>query len=127
MSLVLPYLDTLASVLGGYVYRVQNEAQLQNMVAAALASQGVQYEREVRAGRAGRYDLLARFDAACVVLELKVKGSVSAVERQAQRYALRGDTNAVCVVTISNRLIRGLSGTAVLGGKPFKVLALRTL
>ncbi|MDB4957616.1 MAG: hypothetical protein JWO36_5185, partial [Myxococcales bacterium] len=63
-----------------------------------------------------------------LVLELKVKGSAPAVERQAQRYALTDGVDAVAIVTTSQRLARELLrvGGETLGGKPFAVITLRT-
>lgn len=123
-------LDFIRSTLERYTFKPLSEADLQAQVAAALAAAGVEVNREVLAER-GRYDILARTRGARVVLELKLRASAPAVERQAQRYALTADVDAVAVVTTSARLARELErpghalGVDTLGGKPFAVIALR--
>ena len=119
-------IDRLRGVLAIYMFAPANEADLQVQVLRALATAGIQADREVIAER-GRYDLLARMPGSRIVLELKVTGSAPAVERQAQRYALTDGVDAVVVVTVSNRLARELSRPDgdTLGGKPFAVIALR--
>ncbi len=70
-----------------------------------------------------------------LVLELKVAGTAEAAERQAQRYAQDGGVDAVVVVTSSQRLARQLMAPGdakqaslnELGGKPFAVIALRSM
>lgn len=119
-------LDFIRSLLAKYTFTPLNEADLQAQIATALIVAGVDVDREVLAER-GRYDLLVRTRGARVVLELKVRGSAPAVERQAQRYALTDDVDAVAVVTTSVRLASSLlrPGGDTLGGKPFAVIALR--
>ena len=109
------------------MFLLQSEAQLQDKVASAIAyvDPKIWIEREVRAGN-GRYDILCQRDGASVVLELKLHASPASVERQAQRYALRPEVDAVGVVTTSRRLAHGLGTAEMLGGKPFFVVALRT-
>lgn len=123
-------IDFIRSTLDRYTFRPLSEADLQAQVTTALAAAGVDVDREVLAER-GRYDILARTRGARVVLELKLRASAPAVERQAQRYALTDDVDAVIVVTTSARLARELErpgealGVDTLGGKPFAVIALR--
>lgn len=119
-------LEVVRSILARYTFTPVDEADLQRQVAAVLAAAGVDADREVLAEH-GRYDLLVRADGARVVLELKVSGSAPAVERQAQRYALTEDVDAVAVVTTSNRLANELlrPEADTLGGKPFAVIVLR--
>lgn len=119
-------IDRIRGLLNAYTFAATNEADLQAQVATVLVLAGVEVDREVLAA-GGRYDILARTLGARVVLELKVTGSAGAVERQAQRYAMTDDVDAVAVVTTSNRLANELrrptGGT--LGRKPFGVIALR--
>lgn len=120
----------IRSALADYVFRVRSEAELQDQVSVALTAAGIEHAREYPAG-GGRFDI---FCAGFVVLELKLKGSAAAVERQAQRYALLPNVDAVLVVTTSRRLEAGLMNPgdvgqaplSTLGGKPFHVIALRT-
>lgn len=118
----------LAELLGQYTFRPASEAQLQDQVAEVLARAGLAVDREVRADARSRYDLLIALPGAGrVVLELKLRASAPAVERQAQRYAEAADVDAVVVVTTSQRLAHELRrGGDQLGGKPFGVIALRS-
>lgn len=125
-AIALNVIDSIRSILAKYRFTPLHEADLQAQVATALATAGVESDREVVAER-GRYDLLVHTLGVRVVLELKVTGSAPAVERQAQRYALTDGIDAVVVVTTSNRLAIELEGPGddTLGGKPFAVIALR--
>jgi hypothetical protein len=123
----------IRAVLAGAVFRVQNEAALQELVAnlliEGLAPYRITISREVPV-TGGRLDILAE---SCVgvrlVLELKMKAGAAAVERQAQRYALAEDIDGVAIVTTSYRLaheLRRVSNPGTLGGKPFQIINLRT-
>ncbi len=113
----------IRAAIAPFVYRVRTEAELQDQVALALDRAGLSYQRELRAAGA-RFDLQVRA-AATVVLELKLHATAAAVERQAQRYAMMPDVDAVIVVTTSSRLAHQLPH-ATLGGKPFAAIAVRT-
>lgn len=117
----------LRAALLRYAFTPQNEAELQEQVAAVLFTlSGVSIEREVIAG-ASRYDIVAHVDGWSIVLELKVHGSANEVERQAQRYALTAGVDAVAIVTTKQALAARITaiGARELGGKPFAVIALR--
>lgn len=138
-------------VLEPYVFRPQHEADLQDQVARVLVTH-YKVNREV-VSSSGRYDLqvtwsplphivyeeaedgcggvehipfLARERPLSIVLELKLRCSVAAVERQAQKYALTQGVDGVMVVTTSHRLWVQLRDVAELGGKPFAAVALRS-
>jgi hypothetical protein len=135
---------TIAEVraaLAGYVFRVRSEAELQAQVVTALSERmpHVTLDTEVRNG-AGRFDILLGVminghagiveleRTGLIVLELKVKSSAAAVERQAQRYAKMEGVDAVLVVTTSQRLAIQLADYPypTLCGKPFGAIAVRT-
>jgi hypothetical protein len=116
----------ISAILGAHVFRAVDEASLQNMVTSALSNNRVSCQREVIADARSRYDLLTSIDDLLVVLELKMRGGAASVERQAQRYALMKDVDAVCVATTSARLASQLPDET-LGGKPFRAIALRTM
>jgi len=120
-------LDFIRSILMRYRFTPLHEADLQAQVATALEVAGVAVRREVIVDR-GRYDLFVSTRGARVVLELKIRGSAAEVERQAQRYAMADDVDAVAIVTTSNRLATELARPSgdTLGGKPFDVIALRS-
>jgi hypothetical protein len=126
-------LTAIRELLARYKFVVPNERSLQNEVMLVLAHDArIGAEREVR-GDHGAFDVCVTFTekgrpAVVVVIELKVRGSAAAVERQAQRYAKVESVDAVVVVTTSQRLQAALLGPQnhMLGGKPFRALALRT-
>lgn len=124
--------QAVVDALDGYSFRARDEAELQEQVATALAAVSqIWIDREVRVS-GGRLDIMVHAYGSSVVIELKVSGTAAAVERQAQRYAKLIEVDAVMVVTTSSRLARALGGSlecqrgAALGGKPFRVIALRT-
>lgn len=128
------------SALAGYVFRVRSEAELQAQVVTVLSERmpHVTLDTEVRNG-AGRFDIalcvlmqdqgaiIALDRTGLIVLELKVKSSAAAVERQAQRYAKMEGVDAVLVVTTSQRLAIQLADYPypTLCGKPFGAIAVR--
>lgn len=117
----------IRDILDQYIWRSNDERHLQSQMAEVLSrDRRMTVTCEVRTAH-GRYDILVHYGSARVVLELKVKGSAAAVERQAQRYAL-DDVDMVVIVTTSNRLAHGLLevGGDKLGGKPFRVITVRT-
>lgn len=140
--------DLIRRTLGDHRFRVRNEADMQEQVARVLGGVLVVRREVVSAG--GRFDLQVVSqdvtpieDGAdwrrvlelkahpserptTVVLELKVRASAAAVERQAQRYAMTHGVDGVMVVTSSRRLAFALGDMKVLGGKPFGVVALRS-
>jgi hypothetical protein len=127
---VAPAIAAIRRALDRRVFLAFNETSIEAQVAAALAEDepAAFIERQHRSA-AGRYDIFATLYLSTVVLELKLHAPVAAVERQAQRYALMPDVDAVGVVTTSRRLAAGLmgpSGESMLGGKPLFVIALRT-
>lgn len=115
--------------LDGRVYVAGRELLLLQHVVAALRAGGeLDVSTEV-IDAAGRFDVMVATREAPpvrVVLELKVRCAVAAVERQAQRYALSHGVDGVAVVTTSRGLARRLVDLKTLGGKPFAVIALRS-
>jgi DUF917 family protein len=132
---VTPVKTAIASIrtaLSGYLFRVRSEAELQGEVYGVLCIAyhdgrlgDVELSTEVRK-TGGRFDIQARWSDVTVVLELKLRAPVAAVERQSQRYAMMPDVDAVLVVTTSQRLTSQLATLTTLGGKPFSVFAVRT-
>jgi hypothetical protein len=128
-TIVRTRIADLAKELAAWSFSGGDEAALQRGLLCLLGTGGFgerygRVESEVTAER-GRYDVLLKDDLATIVLELKVKGSAAAVERQAQRYALTPSVDGVVVITTSNRLGAQLK-TGDLGGKPFGVVVVRT-
>lgn len=127
-DVVIAILEVRAK-LAPFTFRAVNEEDLQTQVAKVLrdpAGGGLVITREVIA-KASRYDIEVVRGITRLVLELKVSGSASAVERQAQKYALTDGVDAVLLVTTSSRLARHLlAQPPTLGGKVFEVITLRT-
>jgi hypothetical protein len=143
---IVKAIDEVRAILATYVFHANDEADLQSQVAAVLETCGhFRISREVRVVEVrGRYDILVEvlgigrgspLHGIRLVLELKIGGTAEAAERQAQRYAQDKGVDAVVVVTSSQKLARWLM-TAVeggkvtlneLGGKPFAVIALRSV
>lgn len=94
----------IRSALAGYVFRVRSEAELQDAVCKVLGDLGHGTFRREAVVDGGRCDIIFRIHHVTVVIELKFKASAASVERQAQRYALMPDVDAVLVVTTSRRL-----------------------
>lgn len=135
--------DTVVRRLTSFAFPALDEDHLQAQVFKCLdklepvllgmgIDQSITPQREVRGGR-GRYDIFVTahnetHDLASLVLELKVKGSEDAVLRQAQKYALTDGVDLIAIVTTSARLNASLTRNqpSTLGGKPFRVLLLRT-
>lgn len=132
----------LRQVLSKYTFAGSNEEQVARQVLLSLGMARAYGEDAIDVVGtevivdAGRFDILVDVSVeegkARVVLELKVRGTAGAAERQAQRYAHTDGVDAVAIVTTSNRLARELvigGGEEIvhqtLGGKPFGVITLR--
>lgn len=139
MTLVKTTIASIRAAFSPYTFRTTSEHELQQQVMMVL-SRAVYEDKlgdaildsEVRMG-GGRFDIQVivrdptdQSQAAYIVLELKLRAPVAAVERQAQRYAMMPDVDAVLVVTTSQRLTNQLATLTTLGGKPFSVFAVRT-
>lgn len=107
----------LAAVLRRYRLPVSNEAAMQEALARALAAEGVPYQREVTRG-ADRID----FVVGRVGLELKVKGSVTEVHRQLDRYTAWPELDELVLVTTRGQHLR--VGDSI-NGKPVRVHIVR--
>lgn len=129
---------TIRDTLARYKFVPGTEEYIKNQVVAVLGRWAhIRVLGTEVINDAGRWDILVEVELGAhrtrVVLELKVKGTVAAVEAQAQRYAGQADVDAVAVVTTSSRLSREIAVDApaafvnqTLGGKPFGVIFLRT-
>ena len=86
----------VCQVLQRYPLQHVSEAELQAEISAALAAAGIQNDREVAlSDRRSRIDVLA----GRVGIEVKIDGSVAAVNRQLARYALCPEIDALVLVT----------------------------
>lgn len=142
-------IQEIAAILRRYTYPVLREEDLQvqidKVLTAELANAAVHREwRQLGPDGLDRFDFLVERQGEDwkirVVLELKIKGSAAAFERQAMRYAQYPSVDAVVLVTTSQRLAATVAhgnmegavawapGTwgAELNGKRFGTITLRT-
>lgn len=91
----------VAAILSRYRLPVSNEAAMQEAIARAFTAEGVPFKREVTRG-ADRID----FVVCRVGIECKVKGSVTEVTRQLDRYSAWPDLEALMLVTTRGNHLR---------------------
>lgn len=99
---------SLARLIEQHRFRSFDESSLQAGIELLLQEQGVEFEREKRVGDC-RFD----FWIEGMVVEVKIKGSVSDLLRQLHRYAELDLVKDLLVVTTSMRLCR--LPTSILG------------
>lgn len=132
--------EMLRKVLSCFTFAGSSEADVQRQVVTALTLDHAYEGKIIVLGsevvsELGRFDVLVEVEierVVCrVVLELKVRGTAAAAERQSQRYAKTPGVDAVALLTTSSRLLRDIAvGQEVaisqtLGGKPFGAIYLR--
>lgn len=114
------FLAELAAELSAYTYTFANEQELHVQIGDVLSLLGIPAKHEHVAGERDRFDFLL---GGGVVIEAKVKGSLSAALRQVLRYCERGDVSGVLLVT--TRLWGHASNartTMTLAGKPVRIV-----
>ena len=89
-------LRRVMETLPRFTYRFSNEVELHLAMAAVLDGAGIEYQREVVAGPRDRFDFLL---PSGIVIEAKVKGSLSPALIQCARYLARADVSVVLLVT----------------------------
>jgi hypothetical protein len=114
-------LRRLTVTLPAFQYRFADEVTLHEGIAGVLDEAKIPYQREFVAGPRDRFDFLV---APWIVVEAKIKGSLSQALTQVDRYAARADVHAVVLVTTR---FWGNVSTQIeqLHGKPVRVLKLR--
>lgn len=116
-------LQRIPNVLSEYAYSFGDEKQFHDGLATALFEDGIIFTREHVAGPKDRFDFFCENG---IVIEAKIKGSLSEALRQVDRYCQRNDVNAVVIVT--TRLwgaTAKLRSDAQLHGKPVRLVAVR--
>jgi hypothetical protein len=116
-------LQRIVTVLPTYAYSFGDEKRFHDGLATALFEDGIIFTREHVAGPQDRFDFLCEGG---VVIEAKIKGSLSEALRQVDRYCQRDDVSAVVIVT--TRLwaaTRQLKQDAKLHGKPIRLVAVK--
>lgn len=100
-----------------YRFRFSSEAQLQESIEAALVDAELRFVREERLSPRDRIDFLCPEEG--VGIEVKVDGSVAAVEAQLERYAQCDRVEELILVTACARHGRV---ARVVGGKTVHVV-----
>jgi hypothetical protein len=116
-------LRRITQVLPDYAYSFGDEKQFHDGLEIALRGNGLPFTREYVAGPQDRFDFFCENG---VVIEAKIKGSLSEALRQVDRYCQRDDVSAVVIVT--TRLwgsTARLKPDAELHGKPVRLVAVR--
>jgi hypothetical protein len=110
----------LVETLPRFSYRYSDEISLHEAMATVLTDTGIKFQREVVAGPRDRFDFLV---PPGIVIEAKIKGSLSQALTQIARYAARPDVTAVVLVTPR---FWGSSSANVdqLHGKPVRIIKL---
>lgn len=88
-------LGQLKTVLCRFAYRFTSEKVLHDGVAEVLEFNDITFQREVIRG-SDRFDFFCRFG---IVLEVKTAGSFAEACRQARRYLIHDDIQAVVVLS----------------------------
>jgi hypothetical protein len=109
-------IDTVVRIVSGRRYQTATEADLQEGLALVLAPHNP--EREVVLGPHDRVDFLLWG----VGVEVKIKGSTSALTRQLWRYAKHDRIRSLLVVTTRER--HRLQLPSEIDGKPVRVVSL---
>lgn len=102
--------EAIVEALRGFRYLYSNERELQLGVARALKAKGIPFVREKDLGRAGG---TIDFMVGRVGIEVKIKGSPSAVARQLMRYCECDEVEEIILFTGAARL--GALPTALRG------------
>ncbi len=103
--------ERIVAVLRERIYRASREVELQNGVEQVLRESGFAVERECRLSARERPDFLVE---GCVVVELKMRASGSAVLSQLVRYANHRRVQAIVVATPRLSSLTGMP-TEILG------------
>lgn len=113
-------LARVTDLLPRYSYRFSSEVELHQGIALALDQVGIPYVREFVAGPCDRFDFLL---ATGIVIEAKIKGSLSQAMPQLQRYMQRADVSGVILAT--TRYWGAADIVPTLDGKPVRMVKLR--
>lgn len=105
----------LREVIGSYRFNHVSERELQDGIAQVFLLRGIRFDRELRLGPEDVPD----FVVDGIAVEVKVKGSLSAVTRQLHRYAQHKQVRAVVLVTAKAQLA---NQPAEMNGKPVLVV-----
>lgn len=118
-----PAVRATVEALQQFRFQITSEAELQEAVAAALATDGFKFEREVVLGPGDRIDFVVELDGCRVGIECKVKGSPAEILRQVHRYVCHEQLAALILVTTRVRH----AVPSMMNEKPVEILRVRGL
>lgn len=113
-------LEAIRAVLDRHQFTVNNERELQDLLAVVFADAGLNMSREVVLSSSNRID----FVVDRIGVEVKTGGSWHTAARQVQRYAASEDVDAMLLVTTVYEHLR-LGTMHSIGGKRVAVHYLR--
>jgi len=87
-------LADLINILNTYRFRYVSEKDLQDGIEEALQTNGIDYRRETSISAANRPDFLV----GGIVIEVKIKGTLSALLRQISRYVEHEAVESILVI-----------------------------
>ena len=111
-------IDELSHLLTGYRFRFASEKDLQNGIEAILTQAGIPYHRETSLSAPNRPDFMIENG---IALEVKIKGSLANLLRQANRYAQHEEVQSILIVGTPHWFSKIPSS---LSGKPIRSLRL---
>ncbi len=111
-------LTDLVTKLSGYRFTFTSEKELQEGIASALITERIPYRRELHLSVPDRPDFM--LDGG-IALEVKIKGSLADLLRQASRYAGHAEVTGILVIGTPRWLPRV---PVQLAGKPVQTLRL---
>lgn len=113
--------EHLSACLRSQRFAFQDEAELQDAIAAVFQRDGIGFEREVRLSPKDRIDFMVA--PAGTGIEVKIDRSISEITRQLHRYAGLPQISGLVLVTTKMRLA---NLPAVMNGKPIRSVMLMT-
>lgn len=111
-------IEKLSNLLTGYRFHFVSEKDLQNGIETILTQAGIPYHRETALSAPDRPDFIIEDG---IALEVKIKGSLADLLRQASRYAEHAEVTGILVVGTPHWFSRV---PATLSGKPVRALRL---
>lgn len=112
-------LQHLANLLAGFSYRFGSETQLHEAIAQVLTQDGRAFRREVRIDDKNRFD----FDLAGIIIEVKIKGSLSEALHQVDRYCALDHVRGVLIASSVRWAV--VQEPKPIRGKPVRVIHLK--
>jgi transaldolase len=92
-------LDDVVALLKKFQFHYSNEIELQEGIAKVLTDAKIAFDREKSLGKAGRIDFLV----GTIGIEVKIKGSPSAVGRQVINYLEKEELS--CLILVTGRIL----------------------